>query len=239
LKNKPITCFCPTYLRSPYPLEEALWCFLQQDYEGDMELFISNDDPDVKLVFDHPQVTIRNHPRRFLTVYDKINTDRMDTKYELIMPWPDDDLYAPWAARIAVKYWEKNRYPYVAFKHHYKMHPNGFAKMEDIVPGVVVMTKSAWRECGGFPVNIMMDTTKQVGNDRLVHHILKSMDLYGEQTLEDEDIYFCWRFSKSFKWKRNNWSNKDEEKFKIKPREPEIIELKPKLSTEFLPFGYR
>ena len=236
---KGVTCFCPTYLRSPYPLEEALWCFLQQDYKGPKELFISNDDPDVELVFDHPDVTIRNHPRRFPTVYDKINEDRNDTKYELIMNWADDDLYAPWAIRTAVKYWEKNENPFVAFRPHFKMHKNGYGCMQDIVPGLTLVTKKSFQDCGGYPINQMMDTTKQVGNDRLIFHIVKLMGLYGQQALPNNEIYYCWRFSKNFKWKRDNWSNKDEEKFKIKDRTPKVIELKPKLSTKFLPFGFK
>jgi len=236
---KGVTCFCPTYLRSPYPLEEALWCFLQQDYEGPKELFISNDDPDIELVFDHPEVTIRNHPRRFKTVYDKINTDRNDTKYELIMNWADDDLFAPWAVRTALSHWEKNENPFICFRPHFKMHRNGYAYMQDIVPGLSMVTKSCWQECGGYPVDMMSDTTQQIGNDRLVIHTAKLMKMFGQQTLPDDEIYYCWRFSKNFKWKRRSWSHKDKEKFRVKDRTPKVINLKPKLSTDFAPFGFK
>jgi len=237
--NEGVTCFCPTYLRSPYPLEEALWCFLQQDYEGPKELFISNDDPDIELVFDHPDVTIVNHPKRFTTVYTKINEDRNNSKYEFIMNWADDDLFAPWAIKTALKHWKKNKNPFVCFHPHFKMHPNGYAHMRDILPGYTMVTKEVWKKCGGYPVEMMNDATQQIGNDRYIYHIIKLMGLYGQQKIPDDEIYYCWRFSKNFKWKRKSWSNQDKEKFKIKDRTPKVIKLEPKLSTDFAPFGFK
>ena len=41
-------------------VEEALYSFLNQEYEGESELVIVNDYPLQKLIFDHPKVRIIN-----------------------------------------------------------------------------------------------------------------------------------------------------------------------------------
>jgi len=54
-----ISCLCPTYGR-PQCLEEAIFSFLTQDYQGEKELVILNDLADQTLIFDHPDVKIIN-----------------------------------------------------------------------------------------------------------------------------------------------------------------------------------
>ena len=67
-----ISCKCITYGRVD-TLEEALYSFLIQEYQGDSELVIVNDYPLQKLHFDHPRVKIFNLDTTFETIGDKEN----------------------------------------------------------------------------------------------------------------------------------------------------------------------
>ena len=59
-----VSCLCPTYGR-PQCLEEAIFSFLTQDYQGEKELVILNDLADQTLIFDHPDVKIINVKKTF------------------------------------------------------------------------------------------------------------------------------------------------------------------------------
>ena len=52
-----------TYKRH-HLLEEAIESFLRQKTE-DCEMIVINDNPEVEYVFDHPQIFIINHNKRF------------------------------------------------------------------------------------------------------------------------------------------------------------------------------
>ena len=59
MPNPKVSCYCPTYGRTS-SLEEAIYRFLNQDYDGEKELIILNDLQDQTLFFDHPEVKIIN-----------------------------------------------------------------------------------------------------------------------------------------------------------------------------------
>ena len=42
MPNPKVSCYCPTYGRTSF-LEEAIYSFLNQDYDGEKELIILND----------------------------------------------------------------------------------------------------------------------------------------------------------------------------------------------------
>ena len=95
MDHKPaVSCICPTYGR-PELLEEAICCFLLQDYSGPKELIVLNDYAEQTLVFDHPEVRVINLPRRFRTVGEKRNAGVALASYDLLFPWDDDDIYLP------------------------------------------------------------------------------------------------------------------------------------------------
>jgi hypothetical protein len=66
----PISCKCITYGRVDL-LEESLYSFLNQNYDGDSEMLIVNDYPEQKLYFDHPKVRIINLDKTFETIGEK------------------------------------------------------------------------------------------------------------------------------------------------------------------------
>ena len=68
----PVSCICLTYGRSEL-LEEAIYAFLKQDYEGPKELIVLNDHKRQKLQLYHPEVKIFNLSQHFRTDAEKRN----------------------------------------------------------------------------------------------------------------------------------------------------------------------
>lgn len=89
-----ITAICCTY-RRPELLEEALQSFLMQDYAGEKELVIINDEPEQELVFDHPQVKVYNFNERAPNLPSKHNYAVSLATGDIITIWDDDDIYLP------------------------------------------------------------------------------------------------------------------------------------------------
>ena len=67
-----ISCVCPTFCRTAL-LEEAIECFLRQDYQGEKELIIGNDFSSQHLIFEHKEVKVINTDVRFPTLGEKRN----------------------------------------------------------------------------------------------------------------------------------------------------------------------
>lgn len=87
-----VSCMCLTYGRT-WLLEEAIYSFLNQDYDGKKELVILNDFVLQELVFDHPLVRVINFPYRFGSIGEKRNYCASLCRYDNLMVWDDDDIY--------------------------------------------------------------------------------------------------------------------------------------------------
>ena len=98
-----VSCFCPTYGR-PHLLEEAIECFLRQDYKGHKELVILNDFNKQEFVYDHPEVRIINSPERILPLGRKFNECVRLCQGDILFVWDDDDIYLPWRISYSVKH---------------------------------------------------------------------------------------------------------------------------------------
>jgi glycosyltransferase involved in cell wall biosynthesis len=103
-----ISCICPTYGRTGL-LEEAIHCFLLQEYPGPKELIILNDYAEQTLVFDHPEVRVINLPKRFRTVGEKRNAAVALASHDLLFVWDDDDLYLPQHLRFSIANFDVNQ----------------------------------------------------------------------------------------------------------------------------------
>jgi hypothetical protein len=68
----PISFKCITYGRVDL-LEESLYSFLIQEYDGGSEMVIVNDYPEQILHFDHPKVKILNPDKTFETIGEREN----------------------------------------------------------------------------------------------------------------------------------------------------------------------
>jgi hypothetical protein len=89
-----VSCLCPTYGR-PQCLEEAIFSFLTQDYQGEKELVILNDLADQTLIFDHPDVKIINVKNRITPLGLKFNETARHATGSVFAVWEDDDIYLP------------------------------------------------------------------------------------------------------------------------------------------------
>ena len=89
-----VTCICPAQGRVEL-LEEAIHSFLRQDYPGEKELIVLNDDPGQTLVYEHPEVQVINVPRRFHSAAEKHKAAVGLASHDLIFPWPEDDICLP------------------------------------------------------------------------------------------------------------------------------------------------
>ncbi|MCB0207679.1 MAG: sulfotransferase family 2 domain-containing protein [Anaerolineae bacterium] len=98
----PVSCIC---LNTGYPelLEEAIYSFLQQDYDGPKELIILNDDPTQTLVFDHPEVKIINQPQQTQFGRGKWNVAVTFCMHDLILVWNAADISLPHRISVSVK----------------------------------------------------------------------------------------------------------------------------------------
>jgi hypothetical protein len=85
-----------TYKRH-HLLEEAIQSFLLQENCPEAEMVIINDNPDVDYVFDHPNVRIINHKKRFPSVGAKLEWGFKQCKYDYMYRLDDDDLLTSWA----------------------------------------------------------------------------------------------------------------------------------------------
>ncbi len=85
----------PTYGRPVELLNEAVHCFLDQDYPGEKELVIYNDYAGAEIVFDHPLVRIINSKAREPNLGAKYNRTVGFARYDHIAIWDDDDIYLP------------------------------------------------------------------------------------------------------------------------------------------------
>ncbi len=99
----PVSCICATNGRLEL-LEEAIYAFLQQDYQGRKELVILNDQKRQTLEFDHPEVKIFNLPQHFRTEAEKRNAAVALCSHDMIFMWDVEDIYLPHRLSFSVEH---------------------------------------------------------------------------------------------------------------------------------------
>lgn len=101
-----VTCLLPTFNRIPRLtrlLEEAVQCFLLQDYPN-KELILCNDTPGQEIHCDFPQVRVINSHARFPTLGDKLHWMIEQAEGEYMCRWDDDDISLPWRLSLSVEH---------------------------------------------------------------------------------------------------------------------------------------
>ena len=145
-----ISAKCITYGRI-HLLEESIYSFINQDYNGPKELIIVNDYPLQKLIFDHPDVRIYNLDTTFDTIGAKENYATELCQGDIICQWDDDDVALPNHLTNVAKYFTNN-----VNILHWKT--GVFFNGEDITEigwignSGIVFRKSAWKAIGGHPL---------------------------------------------------------------------------------------
>lgn len=89
--------------RRPELLAEAIACFIAQDWDGDKEMIIVNEEPEQKLVCECPQVKIYNLDEQVKNMSGIHNIAASLCTGDILFPTDDDDLYGPHRIRNAVE----------------------------------------------------------------------------------------------------------------------------------------
>lgn len=98
----PVSCVCLPQ-GQPELLEEAIYSFLQQDYQGQKELVILNDNVDQLLEFDHPEIRIVNLSQQFFVPNQKRNAAIALCAHDMIFVWDDDGIYLPHCISFSIE----------------------------------------------------------------------------------------------------------------------------------------
>lgn len=146
---KSISCKCITYGRVD-TLEEALYSFLIQQYDGEHELIIVNDYPHQTLYFDHPKVKIFNLKDTFETIGDKENFAVSQCAYDTIAIWDDDDIAMPNHLSNINKYFD-----YESDLLHWQkgvlFNSGSISSIGSLGNAGIVYSKKIWQTIGGHP----------------------------------------------------------------------------------------
>lgn len=179
-----ISCITPVYGGVAW-LEQAMACFLAQDYQGPHEMLIVNSCPQQTLMGDFPNVRIINLGFRPPSLGDLRNICVMDAWGERIVIWDSDDIMLPNHLSNFAAHHEGNDWLWLT--------PQFWVLGEDvqsIVPGACPLfsyTKRAWELAGKYP-------NLTVGEDaKLISAITEKFK--GQKVkLPDEQISFCYRW---------------------------------------------
>ena len=182
-----VSCYCLTYGR-PHCLEEAIECFLKQDYAGKKELVILNDRDDQELIFDHPDIKIINLKERVVPLGRKHNECIKHCGGEVLMCWDDDDIFLPHRISYSISNMRNGIF------HTRSGYSEDDAKQLTIFPphAVAHSTHAFNREIfdavGGYP------DTDHVAVDQMF--MRKIYDRYGEYStnVQDQDIFYIYRW---------------------------------------------
>jgi Glycosyl transferase family 2 len=144
-ENIPISCKCITYGRVN-TLEEALYSFLIQEYDGEREMIIVNDYPDQTLHFNHPNVKIFNLKETFKTIGEKENFAVENCKYNTIAVWDDDDIALPNHLQNINKYFPN--YDLLHWKNGAFVNNQQITALTNLGNSGIVYTKEIWEKSG-------------------------------------------------------------------------------------------
>jgi glycosyltransferase involved in cell wall biosynthesis len=147
--NRPISCKCVTYGRVDL-LEEALYSFINQEYDGPKELVIVNDYPKQKLYFDYPDVKIINLDSTFDYIGDKDNFAVSQCSHDIVAVWDDDDIALPNHLQNINKFFVEGS----ELLHWQKAVLLDFKKITALTStgnSGIVFSKKIFNELGGYP----------------------------------------------------------------------------------------
>lgn len=180
-----ISCLCPTFGRADL-LEESIESFLRQN-QNKKELIILND-ADWQTLHLHPYDNIRlyNFNYRFPDMGSKWNWLVDKANYNILVPWPSDDIMLPCALdtlMALLQGWE-----YVHPLGRYVFTSKGFKNFDRHgCQGIIAFTKQAHEEVGGYP-------RQYGGQDTVFLHGLRKQYGRNEPRLDQHTAFFIYRW---------------------------------------------
>lgn len=186
----PVSCMCLTYGR-PKLLEEAVYSFLLQDYEGEKELVILNDCVKHYYVYDHPEIRIINHDQRFSSVGMKRNACVEYCRFEHLFPWDDDDICLPHRLSFSIKQLRSQHRDFFKPNSAYIWNTGNITDLfrDGVIHAQSCFTKSLFSSIGGYPdINF--------GEDREFEKRIPDVQR-GSTNIEDQDNYYIYKWGGS------------------------------------------
>ena len=182
-----VSCQCITYGRIEL-LEEAIECFLRQDYPGEKELVILNDNKEQILEFNHPEVRIINKFERYNTIGEKRDACVDKCKGQIILPWDDDDISLPW--RISVTIEEMKNHNYFKpkafwFSNKGKIQEKPNRKSEAHAMGG--WSKEIYNKIGGYG-------SINSGQDTSFEKRMRKTDFRDERDISKDKVFYIYRW---------------------------------------------
>lgn len=145
-----ISCKMITYGRVEF-LEESLYSFLMQEYDGERELVIINDYPLQKLVFDHPLVRIINLEQTFQCLGEKENFATKQCRGDIIAQWDDDDMALPNHLSNINKYFVEGS-DLLHWHNAIMMNAPNIQSIGGVGNSGIVYSRKIWEQIGGYPM---------------------------------------------------------------------------------------
>jgi glycosyltransferase involved in cell wall biosynthesis len=183
-----ISCVCITHSRE-HLIGEAVESFLRQDYKGEKELIIVNDNPLQELVCDSKDVFILNSKKRFKTIGEKRNASIALSSGNIIFPWDDDDIYFP--TRISYSL-ENIKGDYFNPRTAWVMN-SGIKVSKNRFHSMSCFTRELFDSVGGYPhVNS--------GQDAEIENLFMAKQKMPIDSIDEKDLYYLYRWSGTNSW---------------------------------------
>ena len=197
-----ISCYCATYGRPKFILENSIQCFLNQDWPGQKELVILNDCKYQTFIFDHPQVKILNIEDRIPILGKKFNETIKLCKYNFLAAWEDDDTFL--SHRLS--YSTSNLYKNLIF-HTYdgfvERQPKKLIRKSSYFHSTHILDKNLFEDIG------MYDEVDVRSVDvKFMLKIKKKLGAYSHKTSYDNLFYIYSWLSNSYHASSENFVNK-------------------------------
>lgn len=182
-----ISCICLSYGRVER-LQEALACFLAQDYKGERELIILNsfDQQSFRGVF--PNVRIVNLKQRPASLAACRNFAIQLSKGDVIVTFDDDDLYLPHYLTVVGEAYSESSADYVRLNPVMYSENWVVKKLFCTWINAVSFRKTAWQKVGGYARNL------SVGEDQQMWSALSTAYKGAVVELKPAEIplIYCW-----------------------------------------------
>lgn len=234
-----ISCYCATYGRPKYILENSIQCFLEQDWSGPKELVILNDCKYQKFFYDHPEITIVNIDEKIQTLGAKFNETIKLCKYDFLATWEDDDTFL--SNRLS--YSAKNLHNKLIFHTHdgfIERQPKKIIKKNSYFHSTHLLNKNLFEDVGGYDE---LDTRDI--DIRFMCKLRNRIGKYSHQTNYNDIFYIYSWMGNSYHASSQQFVNKSISKIvekqtimKINSKKIEsgTIKLVPKLRYKFYEF---
>jgi len=185
-------------------LEEAMYCFLKQDYAGKKELVVFNDHPNIKFFYNHPEIRVINSDKCYMSTYRNLHELKWKIlaatalcENDIVMPLGDDDMLAPWAMSTAVRCLSDSLYVDII----------PCIKIEKLCYGVVhavcAYRKTLWERNKEY----CSDNNWYGVDETWLRCSVKGVDRkqgkgppYKKVTIKDDEAYYWWRPSGKNYW---------------------------------------